>query len=341
MFVASYIHTLDPFALQITDTFGIRWYGLAYIVAFIIAWLLIRWMGKNALSPIIPNRSGDFIFAGVLGVLIGGRFGYCLFYDPSLLYTFSESFPWWRALAIQDGGMASHGGMLGVLVAFIIWGKRNNVPILHLIDIASFVALPGLFFGRLANFVNGELWGKSLPDSYQTNPPFWSIKYPTEITEVWLQNPSEYQEKLLQLEPLRTTVIGGDSFHHAIIEEVYKGNNQVIDHVQPLLTAWYPSQLFQAFAEGPVLFIALCVVWWKPRKTGVIASFFLILYGLARVMTEMYRQPDEGVETLLSLSRGQVLSLAMILSGAILLLLTTKNKSPKVGGFKKVFSTGL
>ena len=338
MLANSYIHNLDPFAIQLTDTLGLRWYGLAYISAFALAWIFIRWMGKKKISPIQPEKAGDFIFAGVLGVLIGGRLGYCLFYDQSLLYTFTNNFPWWRALAIQDGGMASHGGMLGVLIAFVIWGKRNNISILHLIDTGAFVATPGLFLGRIANFINGELWGKKLPIEIQQNPPAWSIKYPTEITEVWLQNPEQYSENLHQLEPLRTTITGGTSFHQTIVNEIYIGNQAVIDYVQPHLTAWYPSQLLQALFEGPILLTILFMVWWKPKNPGVIASCFLLFYGAGRIFTEMYRQPDHGVSLLFGLSRGQLLSTSMILFGAILLLVVGKQKTLQFGGLKQALT---
>jgi len=339
MIATSYLHQLDPFAFQITETIGLRWYGLAYIAGFLIAWAIIRWMGKKKISPIQPERAGDLLFVAIVGVLVGGRVGYCLFYDPSMFYTFATDFPWWKLLAIQDGGMASHGGMVGVLVAFYIWGKRNKIPALHLLDIGCICATPGLFFGRIANFINGELWGKPLPMNLQDKPPGWSVKYPTEVTEVWLQNPAEFGDKLQQLEPLRTSVVGGSSFHQSIVAEMYKGNQHVIDTVQPLLTAWYPSQLFQAAAEGPLLCIVLFWVWWKPKTPGVIASTFLLFYGITRVATEAFRQPDEGVALLAGLSRGQVLSGAMIIAGIVLLLFSTRRQTMKLGGFQSAIRT--
>ena len=334
MLANSYLHQLDPFAIQITETFGLRWYGLAYITAFLIAWSIVRWMGKQKLSPIQPDRASDFIFAGVLGVLIGGRLGYCVFYDPSLLYTFTDSFPWWRALAIQDGGMASHGGMVGVFIAFVVWGRKNKISVLHLLDIGAFIATPGLFLGRLANFINGELWGKQIPEQMRSDPPAWSVKYPTEITEVWAQNPTGFEASLQSLEPLRTTISGGNSFYQSVVQEMYAGNNEVISFVQPQLTAWYPSQLFQAFAEGPFLFCVLLVIWWSPRNPGVIASSFLLFYGVGRIVTEMFRQPDEGVAIIAGLSRGQLLSVSMVVTGTTLVLLSTKLNTTKLGGFK-------
>ena len=330
----SYLHQLDPFAIQITQTFGLRWYGLAYIAGFIVAWVLIRWMGRKKISTIDPSHAGDFIFVAVLGVLIGGRVGYCLFYDPSLLYTFTNEFPWWKLLAIQDGGMASHGGMIGVLVAFVIWGRKNKVSILHIIDVGALCATPGLFFGRIANFINGELWGKALSANQQHGPPPWSVKYPSEITEVWIQHPQQFGEEIIKLEPLQSIVAGGNNFHQTIVSEMYAGNQTVIETVQPMLTAWYPSQLFQAATEGPLLFLALFIIWWKPRNQGIIASSFLLFYGVGRIITEAYRQPDEGVLLIMGLSRGQLLSSFMIVSGIILLLITSKRKTQKLGGFK-------
>jgi phosphatidylglycerol:prolipoprotein diacylglycerol transferase len=329
----SYLHQLDPFAIQLTESFGLRWYGLAYIAGFLVAWAAIKWMGKKKITAIEPSRSGDFIFASILGVLIGGRLGYCLFYSPSLLYTFTADFPYWGLLAIQDGGMASHGGIIGVAVAFIIWGRKNNVPVLHLFDIGVLCVTPGLFFGRIANFINGELWGKALPPALQTNPPAWSVKYPSEITTVWLQSPDQFSHKLDQLEPLRTTIVGGNSFHQTIVDEMYAGNQAAVETVQPLLTAWYPSQLFQAIAEGPLLLFVFVLIWWKPKKAGILASTFLLLYGSTRIVTELYRQPDENVALVAGLSRGQLLSVAMVIAGVLMLYCVLKRDSNKYGGF--------
>lgn len=328
----SYLHRLDPFAVQLTDSIGLRWYGLAYISGFVVAWFVLRWLGKKKISLVLPERAGDFVFAGVIGVLVGGRVGYGLFYDHSMFYTFTSEVPWWEVLAIHRGGLSSHGGIIGVLAALILWARKNNISILNVMDTGAICAVPGLFFGRIANFINGELWGKRLSDDLQINPPFWSVKYPAEITEVWLLDPGAHEAQLSSIETLRTVVAGGETFHDNLVSMLYAGDEVVTETVQPLLTAWYPSQLFQAMTDGPILFAAMIVVWWNPRKPGVVAGWFLIVYGLLRVITEAYRQPDDGVSAILGLSRGQLLSAAMIVCGIALWLICMKRNAKKLGG---------
>jgi len=329
----SYLHRLDPFVFQFTETVGLRWYGVAYIAGFFTAWLIFRWMAKSAFSSLRIDKAGDLVFACVLGVLIGGRLGYGLFYDPSMFITFTSEFPWWEAISIHHGGMSSHGGILGVLIVFIVWGRKNNIAPLHLFDVGSVCTTPGLLYGRVANFINGELWGKQIPAEMQDSPPWWSVKYPTEITEVWLMNPTRHAEQLRVVDTLQTTVIGRTSFYENVVGHVYSGNAEVTQTVQPLLTAWYPSQLFQAVAEGPVLLLALVVLWWKPRKPGVISGWFLILYGLMRICTEVYRQPDVGITMIAGLSRGQLLSVCMVAAGATVVSICSKRNTEKLGGF--------
>ena len=339
MLAESYIHSLSPFAIQITDTLGLRWYGLAYLVGFLIAWLLIRRFSEKGITPLTKEQAGDFVLSSVLGVIIGGRLGYVLFYNPELLITFESSLPWWEALAIHKGGMSSHGGMLGVLGTMVYWSKKHHISLPHLMDIGPYVAIPGLCLGRVANFVNGELWGRRLPEHIQENAPWWSVKYPTEITEVWTRFPDTHQHKLNALLELETTVLGGNNFYHNVVQEAYKGNQVVIETVTPLLTAWYPSQLFQAATNGLLLFIALSMIWWKPKKEGVVAGWFLTIYGLFRVLTEAYRQPDEGVSLIVGLTRGQILSVLMVVAGVALISLFSKRRIEKTGGVKALFTT--
>ena len=333
MLAESYLHRLDPFVFQITETIGLRWYGVAYIAGFFTAWLIFRWMAKSKFSTLRPESAGDLVFACVLGVLVGGRLGYGLFYDPSMFITFTSAFPWWEAASIHHGGMSSHGGIAGVLVTFVVWGRKNNIDALHLLDIGSICTTPGLLYGRLANFVNGELWGNPLPREAQTDSPWWSVKYPSEITDIWLVNPLQYSEQIGVVDTLQASVIGGTSFYSNVVTQMIAGNNEVIQTVQPVLTAWYPSQLFQAFAEGPMLLAILVVLWWKPRKPGVISGWFLLVYGLMRICTEAYRQPDVGVELIVGASRGQLLSVCMVVAGVAVVSICARRDAEKAGGF--------
>ncbi|MEE8487423.1 MAG: prolipoprotein diacylglyceryl transferase, partial [Gemmatimonadota bacterium] len=180
----SYFHTLDPFAIQITETFGLRWYGLAYAVGFLVFWLFVRWMAKRGRTPLTVQAAGDLMFYLILGVLLGGRLGWALFYQPEVFIGFSKSFPFWDLLAINTGGLSSHGGMVGVIFAVWLFSRRHTVSMLNILDMVVLGCTPGLCFGRLANFVNAELWGRPLPYSIQADPPGWSVKFSEEITHV-------------------------------------------------------------------------------------------------------------------------------------------------------------
>ncbi len=179
----SYVHGLDPFLIRFTETIGLRWYGLAYLGGFVVAWLGVWWLARSGRSTIPRDAVADLMVYVLVGVVVGGRLGYCLFYDQSLLIEFTSTFPWWGLLAIHKGGMASHGGMIGVILACWLYARRHEISKLHLLDVATLASTPGLFFGRLANFINAELWGKPLPASMRSDPPWWSIKYPQEIED--------------------------------------------------------------------------------------------------------------------------------------------------------------
>ena len=164
--LAYWVHDLSPFLYKFTDTFGIRYYGLAYLAGFATAWLLLQAYGRKGLTPLRGERVGDLMTALVIGVLVGGRLGYFLLYTPGALLR--DPLTLFR---VWDGGMASHGGFLGV--AFALWwsGRTFALPWRHLGDLVVSVAPAGIFFGRIANFINGELWGKP-----STVP--WAVIFP-------------------------------------------------------------------------------------------------------------------------------------------------------------------
>jgi phosphatidylglycerol:prolipoprotein diacylglycerol transferase len=323
----AYVHQLDPFAIQFTDQFGLRWYGLSYAAGFVIAWLVIRWFAKTGRSPLTARQAGDMMFAVIIGVLVGGRLGWAIFYQAGQpLLEFSSQFPYWELLAINRGGMASHGGMLGVIIACWIFARRARVPALHLFDLGGLTCTAGFFLGRLANFVNAELWGKPLPASMQSDPPWWSVKYPEEILQF---APDRLAEIDAQLRPI---VSGDSTFFQNVIDAAKAGNEQVIEVLRPMLTAYYPSQVLQSLTDGLLVAVVLALIWLKPRKPGVIGAWYLIVYGVLRIATEVLRQPDEGVSLLFGLSRGQVLSVIMVAAGIALLLVCARRNVPRLGG---------
>jgi phosphatidylglycerol:prolipoprotein diacylglycerol transferase len=153
--LAFWVDDLSPFAIRFWGNFGIRWYGLAYVLGFIAGgWLMMRYhrAGRSALPA---NQVSDFIVVLVIGVFVGGRLGYFLLYDLDLLM--HEPLV---LLRVWEGGMASHGAFVGVVLAVWWFARRHHFSFLHLSDVLVTTIPVGLLLGRIANFINGELWGK-------------------------------------------------------------------------------------------------------------------------------------------------------------------------------------
>lgn len=370
----SYIHRLNPFAIQFTESFGIRWYGLAYAAGFFVAWMFVRWMAKTGRSSMTVRDVGDLMLPAILGVLLGGRLGYCILYEPHLLIDISGNFPFWGVLAINRGGMSSHGGMVGVIIACAWFGVKRKLSILHLIDLGAITCTAGFFFGRIANFVNAELWGRPIPQAMRDSPPWWSVKYPDEVRAHWVRVVEEGEKaspELVQrmasdfnlaapnLDALRELVTNeagrrlstlnehlgpalgyDDNFYIrlslAVRDASASAHQQAIETLRPLLTPYYPSQLIQALTDGLLVAILLALIWLKPRKPGVVGSWYLIIYGVLRIATEVFRQPDEGVGLILGLSRGQQLSVLMSLAGIVCLIVASRRNVPRIGGLLKL-----
>jgi phosphatidylglycerol:prolipoprotein diacylglycerol transferase len=307
----------------VTQGVGLRWYGTAYAAGFIVAYLLLRALRRRGGTPLSEQQIGDAMLVLCMGVVLGGRLGYVLFYDPSLLVSFGGSAPWWGLLKLNQGGMSSHGGMLGVLFA-CWWIKRTldrdpdmvpKVPLLHVMDLTALVCTPGLFFGRIANFVNGELLGDIEP----------------------ALDPAQ-QQRLLEL--INTYRVGAESDASAydrVIRLLHAGGSQARDiaaALDPLLAARHPSQLYQALAEGLFLGLCLLLAWKSPRRPGFIVALFLIIYGGLRIVTELYRLPDAdlAVQRIAGLSRGQWLSVVMIAFGLLCLWISSKQPG-RMGGW--------
>lgn len=360
--LAAWLHDLDPVALRVGPA-TIYWYGVSYVLGFALAYVLLRIAARRGLTPVPGAAIGDVVLFGGIGGVIGGRVGYLLLYQPSLLTEFSGSFPFWAALNIARGGMASHGGMVGVVLGLMLLGrlirkraaKENmpqlaHVPTLHLIDLACTAAPIGLMCGRLANFVNGELLGKvvaSPPFEEGTTLPWWSVQFPQEILSRFRTGEISAQQEALAAEALGmsafelNTADGMQRFELAylqLLEDLRGGGpaaQQASNFMQTFLNARHPSQLYQALAEGPLLLLALFVVWAKPRIAGVVTAWLMIVYGLGRIATEFYRLPDTqfAVARPLGLSRGQWLSVALVVGGFGLLgfVVARAKKKQKLG----------
>lgn len=174
---------IDPIALRI-GAFAVHWYGLAYLAAFVAAFLVLRSLVSRWGLALDGDDMLNIMLAAVVGVLLGGRLGYVLFYGRGAYFRHPL-----EILAIWDGGMSFHGGLIGIIVAGLVVSRTMGVPVLTLCDIGSVGAPIGLFFGRLANFVNGELWGRT------TGVP-WAMVFPG--AGPLPRHPSQLYEALLE-----------------------------------------------------------------------------------------------------------------------------------------------
>jgi phosphatidylglycerol:prolipoprotein diacylglycerol transferase len=262
----------DPIAIAI-GPFAIRWYALAYIGGIVLGWIYARALIKDETlwggpAPITLPQLDDFILWVTLGIILGGRTGYVLFYNlPFFIEHPAEIFELWK------GGMSFHGGFLGCAVAVILFCRKHHIPILSLGDITTAVGPIGLFLGRLANFVNSELWGRPADPGLP-----WAMIFPN----------------------------GGPLPRH-------------------------PSQLYEAGLEGIVLFTILAVMirFGALKRPGLILGSFIALYGLARITSEFFREPDPQLGFLWGgLTMGMLLSVPMIIAGSVLMIVAWRRKAP-------------
>jgi phosphatidylglycerol:prolipoprotein diacylglycerol transferase len=226
------------------------------------------------LPGVDANAYGDLMFYTMLGVVLGGRIGYILFYD---LHTYIEH-PL-QVFKVWEGGMSFHGGLLGVLVAIIWWSRRHALHVFDVVDFIAPLVPPGLGFGRLGNYINGELWGK-LTDGT------WGVVFP---------------------QSLPAPLAGQDAGTLRAQFETGALN----------LYARHPSQLYQFALEGVAMFCFLWWYSRKPRPRYAVAGWFALLYGVFRFAVEFVRVPDAQLEYLAFgwLTMGQALSVPLVLLG--------------------------
>ncbi|MEM9753399.1 MAG: prolipoprotein diacylglyceryl transferase [Planctomycetota bacterium] len=305
--LAAWLHTLDPFVVRFPEGFpieGLRWYGTAYLLGFVVGYLLVRRVTRVGRSPLPTDRVIDFAMAGILGLMIGGRLGYILFYDRSLLGMIDAP-PYWGVLAINRGGMASHGGMIGGLLGCLWFAWRQKVDrsgALHLFDLIAFAAPAGLFFGRVANFINGELYGRTTD---ATN--LFAVRFPQ------------------------------DYMTPADLDVLRAGNPGMIAWATENVPARHPSQLYAAALEGVVVFLVVAFVFRRPVKPGVAAAWFAIAYAPMRILNEFFREPDVGIGfDALGLTRGQWLSVGLFIAGLALLRISKSRPTQPLGGWLAV-----
>lgn len=345
------VHDLSPFIIKFSDDFGLRWYGASYVLGFITAYFMMVWLVRRQKAGMTVDQVGDFITYAAFGTLIGGRLGYVLFYSPDLLWKFKADFPFWGALAVNEGGMASHGGMIGIVIACFLFARKIGVSRLYLFDLCAISGPIGVFFGRIANFINGELVGRPAPADFPL-----AVKFPQDI-ESW---PTQDFDRLRGLESVVDKVGGSreqwlewvDKFRfdasardHVygmlknIVLQIQEGNHAAKEAIAPLLTPRHPSQLYAAFGEGLLIFLILFLLWRSPRKPGFIASVFIALYAIVRIADEFFRTPDAHIGfQLFGLTRGQWLSIGMLLIGLFLMVWWGRSGATMINGWGRMRS---
>jgi len=289
--LAYWVHDLDPIIFRIYDNVGPRWYGLAYVLAFLFSYLVYRKLARDGYADLSVAKVGDFISA-LFGVIVGGRLGYVLFYKPEMLREPMSIFRVW------EGGMSSHGGMLGLLAFTFYYAWRHKISWTNLGDNLVVTAPIGLFFGRCANFINGELYGRATDVS-------WAMQFPKELTEN-LQEAERGIAECLKIDPSLTSA-------EAIVAAV-RHQPAVKDALRSILTPRHPSQLYEGFFEGLVLLTILWLVRTRMRQpNGVLTGLFFMFYAIFRIIVENFREPDASL--IAGFTRGQFFSFFLIAMG--------------------------
>ena len=298
--LAYYLHNLNPFIFHVTEGFGPRWYGLAYVMAFVCGYALLGWLARKGYADLNRAQVGDFItWAALFGVMIGGRLGYVFFYKPQMLRDPIS------ILKIWEGGMSSHGGILGLVLFTLYYSRKYKISWTNLGDNLCVVAPIGLFFGRCANFINGELYGRP------SNVP-WAVQFPKALLD---PGHAEQAERAVTL--TQQVVPGVNSVEHVIAAA--QTNPQVESILRSILIPRHPSQLYEGFVEGVLLFL---IVWIARTRTkqpnGVITGLFLSCYAVFRIIVENFREPDAPLIGIFT--RGQFFSFFLIAAGILFIV---------------------
>ncbi len=318
-----YIHNLDPILFQFPGTpMAIRWYGLAYVAGFVLGYIVLHWLTRKKLFQMDLEKLGDYVtLVCILGVLIGGRLGEFFFYWlPENGWSGFLADPAW-VFRVWEGGMASHGGILGVGIASLWFSWRNKISVVKLLDGIAITSPIGLFCGRIANFINGELYGR-ITDA--ANP--LAVKFPLEIFEL---QPQQQLQALVAVEhaaggSISTLAQPGEAFFDTL-SRLCRENTAVCEALGQFLNPRWPSQLFEAVGEGLILFIVGLSVrlLWKKAPDGVFSAIFCFLYPAARITCECFKEPDAGVWH--GITQGQLLSLIIAAIGIPFVFISIRN----------------
>ncbi len=293
--LAYYLHNLDPFIFRISGNVGPRWYGLAYVLAFVFAYLLLRVLSRRGYLDLSQAALADFVtWVALFGVMIGGRLGYIFLYKPEML---REPL---SILRVWEGGMASHGGIIGIVVFTLIYSRRHKLPWTNPGDNLCVVAPIGLFLGRCANFINGELYGRLSNVS-------WAVQFPKELLDV--KNAAEADRALAACQQIDPSLRSVESIIDAV-----RTNPKVAEVLRGIITPRHPSQIYEALLEGVALFVILWIVRTRFRTpNGMITGLFLVVYSVFRIIVENFREPDASL--IGPLTRGQFFSLFTVVIG--------------------------
>lgn len=309
--LAAWLNDLNPVALRLTDWLQIRWYGLAYVAGFAAAWRVMRWMARTGRSVLPEADLADCVtFTALFGVMLGGRLGYMLLYDGPRFFANPLIF-----FQIGQGGMASHGGILGIVVFTWFYARRKKVSWPGLGDLLVVGAPLGIVFVRIANFINGELWG------HPTNRVPWAVKFPQEALDE-RAHPALAETVYNRMAEVLGPQAAQKHPHEALTRLLRDDDPVLRPALEAALPARHPSQLYEAALEGGLLFLILFLIARsRPRLPhGWLTGWFFILYSVLRIIGEIWRVPDaRGLSWLEPLSPGQQYSLPMLAIGALFL----------------------
>jgi phosphatidylglycerol---prolipoprotein diacylglyceryl transferase len=304
--LAYYLHDLSPHAIRFTEKFAIHWYGLSYVLGFYLCYRVMLFLARRGLTELKEAEVADFItLVAIFGVVLGGRLGYMLWYNPSGLI--HEP---WTFFLLNQGGMASHGGILAISIFTLWYARRHKISWVGLGDTLVCGAPLGVFLGRIANFINGELFGRV------TTVP-WAVKFPTELHHSdyeALGGPPVYVPQQIQ--------------HSPDIIAWFTQNVGDVSQLEAMLHPRHPSQLYEALGEGLLLSAILLFTRIRYPKLphGILTAMFFLLYSAARISLEFVRQPDSGSDLIFGMTMGQFLTLFMVAAGIAFLIHALRQK---------------